>query len=218
MQPSVCLTAICSCWPTFSLCLNFYSPQAAASRSQRRWGNNQYCSHFNSLATEKAKLNLKVFYNKPGQQTALFKLQLHYNYKAVGKRLIDILIGHECRASTCLSSVPFCRVLGRCQSRLQKNLSRAAGRRHNLPDPENRVLSGIEADQPKHACTCALHVCMQVWWGRHRRRRITVIASYDAERVVCFNSEGNFSFPPQNRIPLFGMENGSVSLPWVFPR
>lgn len=60
-QLNVCLTTICSCWPTFSLCLNFCSPQAAASRSQHCWGNNQYCSRFNSLATEKAKFNLKVF-------------------------------------------------------------------------------------------------------------------------------------------------------------
>lgn len=60
VQLSVCLTTICSCWPTFSLCLNFYSPQAAVSRSQRCWCNNQYCSHFNSLAAEKAKFNLEV--------------------------------------------------------------------------------------------------------------------------------------------------------------
>lgn len=118
VQLSVCLSTICSCWPTFSFCLDFYSPQAAVSRSWCCWGNNQYCSHFNLLATEKAKSNIEVSQNKLGQQTALFKLLLHYNCKAVRKRLIDILICHKFTASTPLSSVPFCRVLGKCQSRL----------------------------------------------------------------------------------------------------
>lgn len=118
VQLSVCLSTICSCWPTFSFCLDFCSPQAAVSTSWCFWGNNQYCSHFNSLATEKAKSNIEVSKNKLGQQTPLFKLLLHYNYKAVGKRWIDILICHKFTASTPLSSVPFCRVLGKCQSRL----------------------------------------------------------------------------------------------------
>lgn len=118
VQLSVCLSTTCSCWPTSSFCLDFYSPQATASRSWRCWGNNQCYSHFNSLAIEKAKSNIEVSKSKLGQQTALFKLLLHYNCKAVGKRLIDILICHKFTASTSLSSVPFCRVLGKCQSRL----------------------------------------------------------------------------------------------------
>lgn len=71
VQLSVCLIIICSSWPIFSLCLNFYSLQTAASRSQCCWGNNQYCSHFNSPATEKDKFNLKVFENKLEHQAVL---------------------------------------------------------------------------------------------------------------------------------------------------
>lgn len=149
----------------------------------------------------------------------LFKLQLHYNYNDVGKRFTDILICHKCIASTPLSSAPFCRVLGKCQSRLQKNLLWAAVRKHDLPSPEKGGLSGMESDQPKCVRACVLHVCMRVWWGEGTEGVGSLwLLSYDAECIVHFNGEGNFSFPSKIRISLSGMANDGVSLPWVFPR
>lgn len=80
------------------------------------------------------------------------------------------------------------------------------------PSPEKGVLSGMESDHPKCVHTC---VYADVKGGSHRRSRITMTVSYDAEHVVHFNGEGSFSFPSKIRICLSGMGKDSASVPLV---
>lgn len=95
----------------------------------------------------------------------LFKLQIHYNYKTVGKRFTGILICHECTASPPLSSVPFCRVLGKCQSRLpkkKKNIFYGLQWESIIYPVLKRVCSRAWNQITPSVCT---HVYMQVWRG-----------------------------------------------------
>lgn len=95
----------------------------------------------------------------------------------------------------------------------KKHLLWDAVRKHDLPSPGRGVLLGMESGVCAHMCVCRCD------GGKAQKKEDHYDCIIDAECIVHFNGEGNFSFPPQIRISLGEWQCFStLSLPKVIRR